>query len=153
MKNTTKKLLLTALLGSTLQLQAAGTISGPGYYYQALPVGATGTYENIFLKGDYPDMSTCNSARSADYDPGDGIVPWDGGPGCHYIHENDVDNANELYSVAFNPGTDGIISLDAELQQLYFEQLDQLDEEHDIRNYKIKVNELLNQFRQQAPRR
>lgn len=148
-----KSLALAGLLGCTMYVSAAGTISSPGWYYQALPVGALGTYENIFLKGPYADEASCDVARWDEYDPSNGILPWDGGPGCHYIYENSIDQVNELYSVAFNPGTDVILVLDAAAQQLYLEEVEQINQQHDIKNYKMKINQLLNKYRKAPPRR
>jgi len=146
MRNTLKLSLLTGLLGLSLQINAAGTITGPGWYYQALPVGAVGTYANIFLKGAYADEATCQTIRWNDYDPSDGIKPWDGGPGCHYIYERDVANANDLYSVSFNPGSDTIIGLGADQLLQYFEEVKVINEEHNITQYKVKMNRLIDSY-------
>ena len=146
MKLKSKLLLLTSMVGLSLQLNAAGTISGPGWYYQALPVGAAGTYANIFLKGAFPDKPTCLQTRQNDYNPDDGIKPWDGGPGCHYIYQNDVANANDLYSLVFNPGSDTIIGLPAEEMLEFFDQVDEINQTHDIKSYKAKMNQLIDSF-------
>jgi hypothetical protein len=144
MKN---KISLITLIGITfisLQVQAAGSISGPGWYYQRLAVGAVGTYENIFLQGAYASSTECDTARSNDYDPSDGFKPWDGGPGCHYIYANEVDLANELYSIAFDTGT--IIGLAEEQLHEFFQQLNDINQAHDIEIYKVKVNRLVDSY-------
>ncbi len=146
LNNNSKFLLLTCLIAMTFQLQAAGTISEPGYYYPAYPIGSTPTYTTIFLKGAFADDVTCEQAKMLDYDPSDGVKPWDGGAGCHYIHENSIDSINDIYSLVFNPGTDPIIGLDAELQAEFFQQLEQINEAHGIKQYKAKINRLIDSY-------
>ncbi len=145
-KSKSKLMIICCLIGLSLQLQAAGTISGPGWYYPAYPIGSTPTYTTIFLKGAFADEVSCEQAKFLDYDPSDGIKPWDGGAGCHYIYENDIDAINEIYSLAFNPGTDPIIGLDAEMQHEFIQQMEQINEAHDIKQYKAKINRLIDSF-------
>ena len=146
MKFKSQLLLLTGLLGLSLQANAAGSISGPGWYYPAYPIGSTPTYQTIFLKGAFADEVTCEQTKWLDYDPSDGIKPWDGGAGCHYIYENDVDAINDIYSLVFNPGTDPIIGLDAEMLYDYIQQVNVINEAHQIHDYKKKVNRLIETF-------
>ncbi len=145
-KNNFKLTAICCLIGMSLQLQAAGTISGPGWYYPAYPIGSTPTYTTIFLKGAFADEVSCEQAKFLDYDPSDGFKPWDGGAGCHYIHENDIDAINDIYSLVFNPGTDPIIGLDAEELHEYIQQVEQINEAHDITNYKKKINRLIDSY-------
>lgn len=143
MKIKSKLITLTCLIGMSLQLNAAGTISGPGYYYAAYPIGVTPTYVTIFLKGSFTDLTECGTARSNEYNPSNGILPWDGGAGCHYIAANDVANANDLYSVAFNPGSGPIIGLDAEMLEDYFQQVNEINQAYNIKNYRQEINRLI----------
>ncbi|WP_223788498.1 hypothetical protein [Marinicella meishanensis] len=148
MKFSNKLIQVVGMLMIASFCQAAGTISGPGWYYQAVPVGVPATYVNIFLKGAYADKTSCQSARSDDADPSDGIIPLNWGPRCHYIYASDVQNANDLYEVAFNPGSDPIIGLSADQQIEYFSEIDQINQEHGIRSYREKVNRLIASYRQ-----
>ncbi len=141
-------IVVTGLLGLSLQLSAAGTISGPGWYYPAYPIGSTPTYTTIFLKGAFADDVACEQAKWLDYDPSNGVKPWDGGAGCHYIHENDIDAINDIYSLAFNPGSDPIIGLDAEELLDYIETVNVINEAHDIKTYKAKINHLIDSLSQ-----
>ncbi len=141
--------MIVAMIALSAQVNAAGTISGPGWYYPAYPVGSTPTYETIFLKGAYADEVTCEQTKFADYDPSDGIKPWDGGAGCHYIHANDVDAINEIYSLVFNPGTDPILALEAEQLYEFIDQSGDINQAHDIKQYKAKMNRLIDSYSQQ----
>ncbi|TDR17462.1 hypothetical protein [Marinicella litoralis] len=151
MKLKNKFLILSGLVSLSLQVNAAGTISSPGWYYPAYPVGSTPTYATIFLKGAFADEVACQQAKWLDYDPSNGTKPWDGGAGCHYIHESSIDAINDIYSLAFNPGTDPIIALDAEMLFEYIQQADDINQAHDIKNYKVKMNRLIDSYSQ--PRR
>ncbi len=151
MKTKSKILSLIGLAALSLQVNAAGTISGAGWYYPAYPIGSTPTYATIFLKGAYADETTCEQTKWADYDPSDGIKPWDGGAGCHYIHESSIDAINEIYSLAFNPGSDPIIGLEAEQLMEYIQEVEDINQAHDIKNYKVKMNRLIDSYSQ--PRR
>lgn len=148
MKTLLKLCLLSGLMCLSLSTQAAGTISGPGWYYPAYPVSMTPTYATIFLKGAYADETTCEQTKWLDYDTSDGIKPWDGGAGCHYIYANDIDAINEIYSLAFNPGSDPIIGLNAEQLADYIDQVNVINEAHDIKVYKAKVNRLIDSLKQ-----
>jgi|GEM_PF-5066914 len=149
MKNKSKLLFLSGLLALSLQLNAAGTITGPGWYYPAYHVGTTPSYANNFLKGAYGSQSECNQVKWLDYDPSDGVKPWDGGAGCHYIYAGDVGVINDIYSLIYNPGSDTIIGLEAEELQEVIQQIKEINEAHDIANYKTKMNRLIDSISQE----
>ncbi len=135
-----KALILTlVLLGFTSGIQAA--ISTEGWFY---PVIVGGDPTTKYLKGAYSTEEICNEVRTAEYGDGDSILPWEGGPGCHYIYESDIDNANELYNISQPDFPIEILELEMQEIRILINNINDLDEYYNIEVYKSERVQLIN---------
>ena len=137
-----KTILLTLfLLGAINESHAA--ISTEGWYYPAI-IGGDPTTK--FLKGVFSTEDVCIEVRTAEYGDGDSVLPWEGGPGCHYIYASDIDNANELYGISYDPAFPiEVIGISFEEINILINNIHQLDEEYNIQMYKRQRSLLINE--------
>ncbi|WMS87342.1 hypothetical protein [Pleionea litopenaei] len=134
-------IVLTASLCSQ-SADAIGPVSSPGWYYTTVSY-ASGS-ATFGRNGPFSTKAECDAVRWNDYGDG-GSIPWDGGPGCFYLHDNDIWAYNELlehWNLATGPNT-GLPSLDAEMEYVLSE-VNVLIEHHAIRNYREAMNKVSN---------
>ena len=150
-KKTLGKLVFAAsfALASSAAL-AIGPVSSPGWYYTTIQYTTSGY--NYGRVGPFSDKPSCQSARSADYGDG-GAIPWDGGPGCFYLYENEIGAFNEIlehWNLASGPNS-GVPHIELEANEL-LASVNVLIEHHAIKEYRSSMNKLSN-ISEEAPRR
>ena len=128
--------------GALAGLAEAAPVSSTGWYYTTISGSAPNT--TFGHMGPYSSEASCNQARHADYGDG-GPIPWDGGPGCFYLYENEIDPFNELlehWSLA-GGGNDGVPTLKGDIHEV-LASVNVLIEQHAIREYRRSMSELSN---------
>ena len=133
---------LTVIAISTLFSASvfAGTATTQGWYYTT--IWYSGGSPQFGQVGAFSTLEDCQSARWDDYGDG-GAVPWDGGGGCIYVYENDLDAYNELIdarNLNINNGN-GMPSGEMDIQELLAE-INVIMQEHNIKDYKKKLSKL-----------
>lgn len=134
---------ITLLATSILLNQAnAALVSSSGWYYtQVNYYSGTPSFNHM---GPYADKPACLEARAADYGNGGGI-PWDGGPGCFYLYENEINAYNELlehWGMA-GGGDDGVPTMKEDIHKVLAD-VNVLIEQHAILEYRRSMNTLSN---------
>ncbi|MCW8876112.1 MAG: hypothetical protein OQK04_19550 [Kangiellaceae bacterium] len=140
-----------------ITLLAAGALAGQT---EAAPVSSAGWYyttvnyysgsPSFSHMGPYSDETSCEQARTDDYGDG-GAIPWDGGPGCFELFENQIDAYNELLEHWGLAGGDdnGMPSVEAEMHEV-LASVNVLIEQHAIREYRKSMSELSNLGKRQS---
>ncbi|WP_196140854.1 hypothetical protein [Aliikangiella sp. G2MR2-5] len=136
---------LTIVLAGLLASQSAnavGPVSSPGWYYTT--VSYSNGSPSFGRAGPFSDEATCQAVRWNDYGDG-GAIPWDGGPGCFYLYENQIGAYNEIlqhWNLATGPNT-GQPHLEMEMSRL-LDSVNILIEQHAISGYRKSLNTLSN---------
>jgi len=143
MKTTLSTLAIGALATfASFSAQALGPVTSPGWYYTTIQY--TSGSPNYGRVGPFSDEASCQSARWADYGDG-GAVPWDGGPGCFYLYENQIGAFNEIlehWNLATGPNT-GVPHIELEAHEL-LESVNVIIEHHAIKEYRSSMSKLSN---------
>jgi hypothetical protein len=120
---------------------STATASSSGYFYTTIQYISGEPYFSQI--GAFNTLEECNLARNADYGDG-GAVPFDGGPGCFYLHDNEINAYNELiddWNGQINdPG--GLPALEQDIHVL-LEDVNQLIARHNIKSYRESMANLV----------
>jgi len=135
--------MITALVmsaGILSQIASAAPVSSSGWFYTSvIYYGGEASFNHV---GAFSSSNDCNIARNNDYGDG-GAIPWDGGPGCFYLYENDISSYNELLE-HWNmqaAGNDGLPNVGVNFQEL-LDNVTLLIEQHTIKEYRASMDKL-----------
>ncbi len=134
-----KKTLITTALCLGLNVHAA--IDSEGWFYSAY--WTTEGPSSVFLVGAFASEEQCNLERNADFDGSDYRIPWAGGPGCHYIHEREIELANDLYGISqpYNP----VIRAERNMSEIrqFLDDVEQLEKAYNMSQFKQELRLLM----------
>ncbi len=157
MKNSQRKNLLgklafaASLVLASSTAMALGPVSSPGWYYTTIQYTSSGYHYGRV--GPFSDEASCQSARWTDYGDG-GAIPWDGGPGCFYLYENQIGAFNEIlehWNLASGPNS-GVPHIELEADEL-LASVNVLIEQHAIKDYRRSMSKLSNIQKEAPPRK